>query len=89
MASSTAALGPASSARIAELEAELAQAREQLTRAKNLNNALWESTVTAILADKKVKTSTPAEETSTTPVNSGTEAEDLSSGRAKKRGRTD
>jgi len=76
----TSANGTIVSARVADLERELAQVRLELNKAKGLNNALWESTVSAILADKSTNTSIPTSEG--TPAN-GEE------GRARKRGRNE
>jgi len=54
--------GTITSGRVADLERELAQVRLELNKAKGLNNALWESTVSAILAEKSKDTSIPTSE---------------------------
>lgn len=60
-------------ARVAELEAEVANLRQNLGKAKGLNDAMWESVVSTVLN---------VEKPSTKSSDSGVE------GRAKKRGRT-
>lgn len=51
--SATSLAGPAATARITELERELATLRSQLTRAKQLNTSLYDSALTAIVGSKK------------------------------------
>lgn len=49
--------GLSSSARVAELEEEVQQLREQLSRAKGVNDAMWEAVVQKLVSQGKQKES--------------------------------
>lgn len=69
---------PASAqARVSELEAEVAKLREQLGKAKGMNDTMWETVVKQIMNDKKDKAGP-----------NGGEEDSEEAGRRKKRGRT-
>lgn len=76
LSSATSLAGPAATARITELERELAAVRAQLTRAKQLNTSLYDSALTAIVGDKK-------------PAGAGQGSKVLTDPRPSKRGRVD
>lgn len=79
--------GRASSARVAELEAELTKVRSELSRAKGLNNALWESTVTAVLSSSGAGSGKKDKEGGVGGSGSGASSDFDIGERAKKRGR--
>lgn len=53
---STSGASEASSARVAELEAEIQNLREQLGKAKGINDVMWETVVQKVMAQEKQKT---------------------------------
>ena len=70
--------GASAQARVAELEGEVAQLREQLGKAKGMNDAMWEAVVKQIVDEKKGGTA----------ANGRGEEDAEEGGRRKKRGRT-
>lgn len=52
--SSTGASGQSLQSRVAELEAEVADLRQNLASAKGLNDSMWESVVSTVLGSGKV-----------------------------------
>ena len=69
--------GASAQARVAELEAEVARLREQLGKAKGMNDAMWEAVVKQIVDEKGGAAANRR---------GGEDAEE--GGRRKKRGRT-
>ena len=69
--------GGSAQARVSELEAEVARLREQLGKAKGMNDAMWEAVVKQIVDEKKGGAA-----------NGRGEEDAEEGGRRKKRGRT-
>jgi len=68
--------------RVAELESEVSRLREQLGKAKEVNDAMWETVVRQVVEEGKEKNAKGKERTQE---RNGDEEED--GGRRKKRGR--
>ncbi|EPS94549.1 hypothetical protein FOMPIDRAFT_148872 [Fomitopsis schrenkii] len=71
--------GASAQARVAELEAEVARLREQLGKAKGMNDAMWEAVAKQIVDEKK----------GAAAANGRGEEDAEEAGRRKKRGRTE